>query len=198
MCVTTSVYRATCRPVDIHTWFERKRTATVTSSCLQRQETVGITLFWTSFFFFSWGCWTNTTTTSTLTEQYSRQESTTAYCPHLPPRQSKWNRHARLEAQAAEQERLGSRNAVSCGVCPRGERMLTHRGFVKSQLQENREDGAQRYCTMFPENIMITIIWNCLFLGRWHDAFVWQSSQTVPFWSLKPPETDTGCGLEWL
>lgn len=89
--------------LDVLTWVERKRTATVTSSCLQRQEVVGITLFWTSFFFSLRDAKKNTTTTSVLTEQYSRQERT-AYCPHLPTRQDKWNQHARLKAQAAEQE----------------------------------------------------------------------------------------------
>lgn len=189
--------RATRRPVDILTWVERKRTATVTSSCLQRQEVVGITLFWTSFFFFlpPGDAWTNTTTTSVLTEQYSRQERT-AYCPHLPTRLGKWNQHARLKAQAAEQERLGFRNAVSCGVCPRGERMLTQRDFFKSQLQEYREDGAQRYCTMFPENNYCS--WSSLFLGRSRCAFVWRPTETAPLLSIKPPKTDTGCGLKWL
>ena len=75
ICVTTSVWSnvQTCgHPQSVAI----ERTATVTSSCLQRQEVVGISMFWRLFlfsFFFSRRLWTNTTTTSTLTEQYSRE-----------------------------------------------------------------------------------------------------------------------------
>lgn len=191
ICATTSVWSnvQTCgHPQSVAI----ERTATVTSSCLQRQEVVGISMFWRLFlFFFSRRLWTNTTTTSTLTEQYSRERERVQHIVLI-------SNHARAneismpawELGLAEQQRLGFRNAVRCGVCPRGERMLTHRGFSKSQLQESREDGAQRYCTVFPENIKIAISRNSVFLRRWHYTFIWK---TFPLSSSQRPETEADC-----
>lgn len=148
-----------CRPADIHAWVERKRMATVTSSCLQRQEVSGISLF--SFiiiiilFFLSRGLLSkhnHHVHTDWTVQQMKHNVLISPQC------QSKWNQHGRLEAQAAEHEHIGFRNAVNCDVYPTGERMLTHPFFFfffKSQLQENREDGAQRYCTMFPETLQL-------------------------------------------
>lgn len=143
------------RPVDIPTWFERKRTAAVTSSCLQREEVlVGISLFWT--FFFPRGHWTNK-------NYHSHPDWTVQYGHTRVQHIVLISRHVRANenSMAAWKLRLQSRSVWASGmlgaVCPRGERMLTHSVFFKSQIPENWEDGTQRYCTVFPENIMIAI-----------------------------------------
>lgn len=62
---------------------------------------------------------------------------------------------------------------VHSGVYPRGEKDVdSPPGFSKSQPPESSEDGAQRYWTVFPENIF-AMNWNpmCQWsLGKRHCA----------------------------
>lgn len=108
------------------------------------------------------------------------------------------SRHVRANenSMAAWTLRLRTRSVWASGmlwtVCPRGERMLTHQSFFKSQLPENWEDTTKRYCTLFPENNMITINWRSLFIRAWCDALVWWYSSENSSSFMSPPDTEHG------
>lgn len=163
-CVTV-VSRAECRLVDIHTWVERKRMATVTSSCLQRQEAVGISLFSLYIFFFVQGT-LNKYNYHVHTDRTVQQIKQVSSSPTMPKQmKSAW------PPESSEQERLWLQECCKLWYYPRGERMLTHwGGFFFLHEPAPGKQGGWRYCTAFPE--LIGISWNCLFLEGWQYAFV--------------------------
>lgn len=75
--------------------------------------------------------------------------------------------------------------------------MLTHRDFFlffcKGQLQENGEDGAQRYCSVFQE----TLLWLQLAVTVKYVTFMF--GQTVTYDEVGSPSThyETDAGLMW-
>lgn len=141
--ILITVVSTSRHPPHIYTRIQRRRIVTVTSSCLQRQEVLGISLFWMTFFpqemLNKHNLHVHTDTTaqqhivqhivfiSTIPEQMK---------PAWPP-----------ESCRAEVSGLQECWKLKC----LGERMLTHHFFFKSQLQENRGDDVQRYCSVFLE-----------------------------------------------
>lgn len=131
----------------------------MTSSCLQRQEVVRISLFLVRISLFLWMMsFLSTGRCSRLVGTVRAAAAGWSDCARLPQHWSK------VEAASA----AGAPGMLRAPMFIRqGERMLTHRC---RSLQENQEDGGRDTVTLFPENT--TLSTNVLFLERRHCVFM--------------------------